>query len=104
LLRIEADSIATFFDHMRPRVRQRPQTCAVDGFGSKVRQCEQNADFLLEVLDRAFDPSHKDCFGETPKPTRETRALPRTAALLHTGRELFVIDISNFALCPRPSI
>jgi hypothetical protein len=25
----------------------------------------------------------KDCFGETPKPTRETRALPRKTNLIH---------------------
>jgi hypothetical protein len=87
LPRIEAYLIAAVSVHM-------PSMCVN----------EQDADFLLELLDCAIDPSHKDCFGETPKPTRETHALPRTAALLDTGRELFVRDTSNFALCPRPSI
>jgi len=34
---------------------------------------------LLAIASRRSPPfAEEDCFGETPKPTRETRALPRT--------------------------
>ena len=36
---------------------------------------------MLAKASRAFADFSKDCFGETPKPTRETRALPGTAAM-----------------------
>jgi hypothetical protein len=46
---------------------------------------------VLAIADFAFDSSltaaglsKKDCFGATPKPTRETRALPATAETLQS--------------------
>jgi hypothetical protein len=46
-------------------------------------------------------PFLKDCFGETPKPARETRALPETRGDTTFGRQrslAFVIRHSAFVL------
>ncbi len=38
------------------------------------------ADFSCNSSFRAADASYESCFGATPKPARETRALPGSAA------------------------
>jgi hypothetical protein len=58
------------------------------------------ADFSLDsVLFTAAGIRQKDCFGATPKPTRETRALPAECAEIVSGIRIFCgqrFDVAEF--------
>src|SRR5437870_5510059 len=58
------------------------------------------ANFSLDsVLFAAAEIRRKDCFGATPKPTRETRALPTERAEIASGVRIFRcqrFDIADF--------